>query len=147
MISFINGDFDGRSSRTMSGHNRSNRITPRWRISLYTKEIILKLYEVSEASDINVIDDKTAERQSSFPCSKICLVILAVFTILSAVGIIIVLKLYFGNKFGDRFKIYMPAEWFHNLISLNPYWQIMETKSKNWEITHRVSRKQNPEKF
>ena len=29
----------------------------------------------------------------------------------------------------------------------NPYWQIMETKSKNWEITHRVSRKQNPEKF
>ena len=30
---------------------------------------------------------------------------------------------------------------------LNPYWQIMETKSKNWEITHRVSRKQNPEKF
>ena len=83
-----------------------------------TKEIVLKLYEVSEASDINVIDDKTTDHQSSFPCSKICIVFLAVFTILSAVGIFIVLKLYFGNKFGDRFKVYMPAEWFHNLISL-----------------------------
>ena len=30
---------------------------------------------------------------------------------------------------------------------LNPYWQITETKSENREITHRVSRKQNPEKF
>ena len=32
-------------------------------------------------------------------------------------------------------------------LSLNPYWQITETKSKNREITHRVLRKQNPEKF
>jgi len=29
----------------------------------------------------------------------------------------------------------------------NPYWQITETKSENREITHCVSRKQNPEKF
>ena len=33
------------------------------------------------------------------------------------------------------------------LTVVNPYWQITETKSENWEITHRVSRKQNPEKF
>ena len=90
----MTGDFDGRS-----------RLCP-----LNTEEIDLKLYQVSEASDIDVIHDKTIEKNSSIPCSKICLVILAVFTILSAVGIIIVLKLYFGNKFGDRFKIFMPAE-------------------------------------
>ena len=34
-----------------------------------------------------------------------------------------------------------------NKNCINPYWQITETKSKNWEITHRVSRKQIPEKF
>ena len=32
-------------------------------------------------------------------------------------------------------------------VEFNPYWQITETKSENREITHRVSRKQNPEKF
>ena len=32
-------------------------------------------------------------------------------------------------------------------VTVNPYWQITETKSENREITHRVSRKQNPEKF
>ena len=31
--------------------------------------------------------------------------------------------------------------------TVNPYWQITETKSENREITDRVSRKQNPEKF
>ena len=90
----MTGDLDGRS-----------RLCP-----LNTEEINLKLYEVSEASDIDVIDDKTIEKNSSIPCAKSCLVILAVFTILSAVGIIIVLKLYFGDKFVDRFKIFMPAE-------------------------------------
>ena len=30
---------------------------------------------------------------------------------------------------------------------VNPYWQIMETKSKNRDITQRVSWKQKPEKF
>ena len=68
------------------------------------------MYEVSEASDIDFVNDKIGENQSMFPYSKICLVVLAVFTILSAIGIIIVLKLYFGNKFGNRFKIFMPAE-------------------------------------
>ena len=34
-----------------------------------------------------------------------------------------------------------------DMKTLNPYWQITETKSENREITHRVSRKQNPEKF
>ena len=33
------------------------------------------------------------------------------------------------------------------VCTFNLYWQITETKSENREITHRVSRKQNPEKF
>ena len=32
-------------------------------------------------------------------------------------------------------------------ISLNPYWQITETKSKTWEFTERHLRKQNPKNF
>ena len=35
----------------------------------------------------------------------------------------------------------------YSIVTLNPYWQITETKSENREFTHRVSRKQNPEKF
>ena len=31
--------------------------------------------------------------------------------------------------------------------SIYPYWQIAETKSKNWDIIQRISRKQNQENF
>ena len=33
----------------------------------------------------------------------------------------------------------------HDFKAVNPYWQITETKSKNWDITQRHSRKQYPE--
>ena len=34
-----------------------------------------------------------------------------------------------------------------SMPSINPYWQITETKSKTWEFTERHLRKQNPNKF
>ena len=34
----------------------------------------------------------------------------------------------------------------HDFKAVNLYWQITETKSKNWDITQRYFRKQNPAK-
>ena len=49
---------------------------------------------------------------------------------------------------GLTFSEYIIYRQIDCLVSpFNPYWQITETKSENREITFRVSRKQNPEKF
>ena len=51
------------------------------------------------------------------------------------------------NVRSSEIFIFQTEKLYDYLRIFNPYWQITETKSENREITHRVSRKQNPEKF